>query len=661
MTDSVRAALLGVVFVVGCSGRTVPRTDAPVAKVAESHAVSCRAPLGLDVVPVGDARSGSTVVMARVHGRLLAYAADEDASVVRVLDVEAPAELVSIPMPGHPARMIMLPGGRLAVTMRDRARVALFTPSPVGEEGLDPLCSLETPDEPVDLAATPDGKTLLALSDWGHTMTAFDLDDGKPRFAVDLPRSPRALLASSDGAHAYVAHAAGGALTTVDLRAPVPAAERVDLAGESIGHFRAVTALFMDFDDFVDFGPQKSPNSPRMQRRRRPSTVSRSACQGFALAELRGPSALLFSPMVEVATGDLTVQSSGYGAGSSVTPELPVMGILDEKAGKPVDGSLVAREPGDSDPPPCLLPRAAAVGNGSLYVACMGIDAVVAYDATPKGPGQTAELRRWSVPSGPTGIAIHGQRAVVWSQLGGEATILSLSGDAKEKPVGVPVKHPARTEEEDTIALGRALFHASSDRRISSDGRACASCHPDGRDDGLVWSTPGGPRQTPMLAGRLPDTAPYGWDGAGSDVEHHLGHTFARLEGKGLPKRELEALERYITTLEGPSVHAAARGDAPLARGRDVFFSAGCASCHSPESGWTDGHSHEVGIHASADTVASFDTPSLRFAGGTAPYAHDGRYPTLRALLASKDGPMGAARDMPAEDLDALEAFVRSL
>ena len=31
--------------------------------------------------------------------------------------------------------------------------------------------------------------------------------------------------------------------------------------------------------------------------------------------------------------------------------------------------------------------------------------------------------------------------------------------------------------------------------RLSGDGRACASCHPDGRDDGLVWSTPNGPRQ----------------------------------------------------------------------------------------------------------------------------------------------------------------------
>jgi mono/diheme cytochrome c family protein len=334
------------------------------------------------------------------------------------------------------------------------------------------------------------------------------------------------------------------------------------------------------------------------------------------------------------------------------------VGVLDESSGKPVVGSLVAEEHDDPKLPPCLLPRAAAVSGDSLYVACMGIDAVVEYDASKAGSG-TPERRRWSVPSGPTGIAVHGSRAVVWSQFGEEATLLSLVGDAKSPPVRVPVGRLPHTMEDDQIALGRALFHASSDKRISSDGRACASCHPNGRDDGLVWSTPGGPRQTPMLAGRLPDTAPYGWDGAGSDVAHHLGHTFERLEGQGLPPHELAALEHYVTTLPGPTVHPTPEGQ--LAHGREVFFSAGCGSCHSVESAFTDGKSHDVGSRAPADAVTAFDTPSLRFVSGTAPYLHDGRYPTLRALLASEDGPMGAARDRPAEELFALEAFVRSL
>jgi len=385
---------------------------------------------------------------------------------------------------------------------------------------------------------------------------------------------------------------------------------------------------------------------------------ARSACQGFSLAEIGGPSPRLFAPIVEVATGDRQVQSSGYGSGAGATPELPVVAVVDETSGQPVPNSLVAREPGASTRSACILPRAAAVANGALYVACMGIDAIVEY-GVPGDGSLPSERRRWTVPSGPTGIAIHGRRAVVWSQFGSEATILSLGGDALPVVV-VGKKERALTAEEEVLSLGRKLFHASGDRRVSSDGRACASCHPDGRDDGLVWSTPGGPRQTPMLAGRLVDTAPYGWDGAGSDVAHHLDHTLARLEGQGLPPRDLDALARYVATLQGPTVKVEGAEEVRR-RGSDLFLSSGCGSCHGAESAWTDGHRHEVGSRVSGDATGSFDTPSLRFVAGTAPYFHDGRYPTLHALLTKSPEPMGAAKGLPEEDLAALEAFVRSL
>ena len=90
------------------------------------------------------------------------------------------------------------------------------------------------------------------------------------------------------------------------------------------------------------------------------------------------------------------------------------------------------------------------------------------------------------------------------------------------------------------------------DSRISSDGRACASCHPDGREDALTWSTPDGARQTPMLAGRVADTAPYGWLGSSDKLQDHLKKTFERLSGEGLPKVEVAALVDYISTMVPP-------------------------------------------------------------------------------------------------------------
>src|SRR5262249_10527016 len=119
------------------------------------------------------------------------------------------------------------------------------------------------------------------------------------------------------------------------------------------------------------------------------------------------------------------------------------------------------------------------------------------------------------------------------------------------------------------VALGRELFHAVGDARISFDGRACASCHPDGRDDALTWATPEGPRRSASLAGRLEGTAPYAWSGTGRDLKHHLEHTFERLNGQGLRSIELDGLVAYIRALKPPL--STRQRDAEVARGEQIF------------------------------------------------------------------------------------------
>ena len=134
------------------------------------------------------------------------------------------------------------------------------------------------------------------------------------------------------------------------------------------------------------------------------------------------------------------------------------------------------------------------------------------------------------------------------------------------------------------MALGRQLFHTTGDARIARDGRACASCHPDGRDDGLVWATPEGPRRSILLAGRLRGTAPYAWNGSEEDLRVHLATTFDRLNGGGgLKSLELQALTAYIESLAPPPAPIAP-GDAQTKRGAALFASpeVGCARCQSP-------------------------------------------------------------------------------
>jgi hypothetical protein len=70
---------------------------------------------------------------------------------------------------------------------------------------------------------------------------------------------------------------------------------------------------------------------------------------------------------------------------------------------------------------------------------------------------------------------------------------------------------------------------------------------------------------------------------------------------------------------------------------------------------------HSVANLEGTGTSGSYATPSLRFVGGTGPYFHDGRYPTLHKLLVSNDPNMGRARDLPAAEIDALEKYLESL
>src|SRR5262249_2513537 len=138
----------------------------------------------------------------------------------------------------------------------------------------------------------------------------------------------------------------------------------------------------------------------------------------------------------------------------------------------------------------CLLPRAAVVDAAShtLLVACYGIDTVIGYDAASGDPA-SSEKRRWSVGSGPSGIANDPEKrlAVAWSTFDRTLSVTHLGRselyDEKAQPppaVGKIALAPLATPLSAEYALGRIIFHSTSDARISKDGRACASCHPDG-------------------------------------------------------------------------------------------------------------------------------------------------------------------------------------
>jgi mono/diheme cytochrome c family protein len=244
------------------------------------------------------------------------------------------------------------------------------------------------------------------------------------------------------------------------------------------------------------------------------------------------------------------------------------------------------------------------------------------------------ERRRVALPAGPSALALaaDGKQLFAWSEID---RALSRVARADLGVTSLVLWRRSDVKRDAAVDRGRRLFHTSRDARISQS-RACASCHPEGRDDGLVWTSPDGARQTPTLAGRLEGTAPYGWFGESRTVKEHLTKTFARLGGTGFDNpassADFDALLAYVAQIPPPP--AAPPSDAvAAARGKKAFASY-CQECH--KNGGTDGQSHDVGTGIAGERLTAFDTPTLRGVRGTAPYFHDGRYATLEDILSAK-------------------------
>jgi cytochrome c peroxidase len=199
---------------------------------------------------------------------------------------------------------------------------------------------------------------------------------------------------------------------------------------------------------------------------------------------------------------------------------------------------------------------------------------------------------------------------------------------------------------------GHAVFHANS-----GGGIACASCHPEGGDDGRVWSFSGvGPRRTQSFRGGLLDTAPFHWDGDVPSLHTLSTEVFMnRMSGPKLTDAELAALTSYIDRI--PTVRMAPSDVAAVTRGKALFENptVGCAGCHSGPS-LTNNETIDVG------TGGNFQVPSLRGLALRAPFMHDGCARTLANTLGGcGGGAHGTTSDLSADSIRDLIAYLETL
>jgi cytochrome c peroxidase len=214
---------------------------------------------------------------------------------------------------------------------------------------------------------------------------------------------------------------------------------------------------------------------------------------------------------------------------------------------------------------------------------------------------------------------------------------------------------------------GQLLFHDAT--ICYQQWLSCASCHPDGRADGLNWDLlndgEGNPKNTKSLlwAHRTP---PAMWEGVRSDAEEAVRSGIRHILFADRPEGEAAAIDAYLESLRPePSPHLVEGRLSPAAqRGRTLFNDdqIGCCRCHRPPL-YSDGRSHDVGSRSPHEQTDRFYTPPLVEVWRTAPYLHDGRYRTLRDLLVEgKHGLRGGHRgELSPQQLHDLVEFVLSL
>jgi hypothetical protein len=199
---------------------------------------------------------------------------------------------------------------------------------------------------------------------------------------------------------------------------------------------------------------------------------------------------------------------------------------------------------------------------------------------------------------------------------------------------------------------GHDVFHTQAGGSI-----ACASCHPEGGDDGHRWILDEQLRRTPSLRGTIAGTAPYHWPGDMADLNALVNDVYTRrMSGAPLAGDQMSALQSWVRSIPAPPAptwvdsSAAQRGLALFNR-PDVA----CSTCHSGPK-LTNNATVDVG------TGGKFQVPPLVGVGWRTPLLHDG----CAASIGDRFGQCGSTThgstaSLTAQDVTDLTAYLETL
>jgi len=273
--------------------------------------------------------------------------------------------------------------------------------------------------------------------------------------------------------------------------------------------------------------------------------------------------------------------------------------------------------------------------------------------------------------NGPRGVLLSGRTAVTALYFEDAVSLFNLDDPAARAKV-IPLG-PKPDLSRDRARRGEMLYNDGS--MCFQQWQSCASCHPDGRVDGLNWDLlndgMGNPKQTRSeLYNHV--TPPTMITGIRKDMHACNAAGLIHIQFVTRPEEDVYCFDAYVEKMKPvPSPYLVnGKLSARAQRGEKLFVKAKCAECHTPDKKapggeplWTDLKLYDVGVGAATETGRKFDTPTLAECWRTAPYLYDGRALTMEEVLTicNPNDKHGETSKLTPEQIKDLAEYVLSL
>lgn len=650
------------------------------------------------------------------------FVVSREANSLVVID-RATGDIVRIVAVGErPEQVVVSPDGTAFVTVRHGRSVARIT---AGSNQVTQLASVGA--EPYGIALSPDAETVYVTVAAENRVVALRATDLITVSNIEVPRRPRGIAVNQLG-QVYVTLQYGSVLrfeTAVDgaLFDPAPLQLRNQNPADISVHAKTKAPKQVATRAFAAAINPGNHVVYIAHVNAKPGSVEQSN------TEILNQEALT-STECETNCKQTCKNSGGYGgvtcsnscSTSCITKTLTFPHIIRpiEVAVTSFDPTGPSAKPVEASPPVmdaltgepmtalCDKPMDAAHHplKSMLFVACKGTDNVLVLNTDTLDPMRStiAEIK---VGRAPTAITFSPDGATAYVRNAQSFTVSQIDlaplfamasvapsqapapgfefsqPNPEQKTLTQPINLVHETEVvfaidhlDEQRKLGRRVFTFARSEGLSANGFfACETCHFEGTEDGLVWFVKDGPRQTPLLAGKLVGTEPFNWMGTAETIQQNILNTVGRMGGSGLTDEQLDAIGAFVMSdalVPPPNPHLHPEGLTESQKaGKELFFhpSLGCAECHSG-NGFTDGKNWDVGTFTDlehtifekfSENPLQLNTPAIRGLYYSAPYLHDGSAEDLFELLNATSATMGVTMQLTGKQRQDLVNYLLTL